>query len=149
MIHTDLYAAVAGLVAGLGSGILFQWVSARIPRVAFWTKAANLARSLVVFADDEDFLWRYGALLNLLLRYLGRQALIMALPLATVATFVMLVLPWLESRSHRNPAEGNSIPSRQITIANSDLRPKISDFAFFLPLCVGYGVAMIPSRRKA
>jgi hypothetical protein len=71
------------------------------------------------------------------------------LPLATVATFVMLVLPWLESRSHRNPAEGNSIPSRQITIANSDLRPKISDFAFFLPLCVGYGVAMIPSRRKA
>jgi hypothetical protein len=147
MIYTDLYAAVAGLVAGLGSGILFQWVSARIPRVAFWTKAANLARSLVVFADDEDFLSRYGALLNLLLRYLGRQALIMALPLATVATFVMLVLPWLESRS--NSAVGNSIPSRQITIANSDLRPKISDFAFFLPLCVGYGVAMIPSRRKA
>jgi hypothetical protein len=86
-------------------------------------------------------------LLNLLLRYLGRQALIMALPLATVATFVMLVLPWLESRS--NSAVGNSIPSRQITIANSDLRPKISDFAFFLPLCVGYGVTMIPSRRKA
>jgi hypothetical protein len=147
MIHADVYAVVAGLFAGLGSGILFQWVSARIPRVAFWTKAANLARSLVVFADDEDFLWRYGALLNLLLRYLGRQALIMALPLATVATFVMLVLPWLESRS--NSAVGNSIPSRQITIANSDLRPKISDFAFFLPLCVGYGVAMIPSRRKA
>jgi hypothetical protein len=148
MMHPDLYAVVAGLVAGSGSGLLFQWVSARITRVDFWPKAASLARSLVVVADDEDFLSRYVALLNLLMRYLGRQALTMALPLATVVTFAMLVLPWLEGRSNPNLGEGDSIPSRPITIGNSDLRPKTSDLAFFLPLCVGCGVAMIPSRRK-
>jgi len=147
-MHPDLYAVVSGLVAGLGSGLIFQWASARIPRVDFWPKAANLARSLVVMADDEDFLSRYGALLNLLMRYLGRQALTMALPLATVAAFAMLVPPWLEGRSNLNLAQGNSIPSREIMIATSDLRLKTSDFAFFLPLCVGCGVAMIPSRRK-
>jgi hypothetical protein len=148
MMRIDLYAVVAGIVAGLGSAMVFQWVSAWIPRVDFWLPATNLARSLVVVGDDEDFLSRYGALLKLLMRYLGRQALTMALPLVLVATIAMLILPPSAERSNPRAADRGSFARPHVMLKNSDLRPKASDFAFFLPLCVGYGVAVILPRRK-
>jgi hypothetical protein len=147
-MRIDFYSAFAGIVAGLGSALLFQRISARIPQVDFWLPAANLARSLVVMGDDDDFFSRYGALLKLLIRYLGRQALTMALPLAIVAVFAMLVLPRLEDHSDPRPATANASLPSPTRLESSNLRPRASEFTFFLPLCAGYVVALIVPRRK-
>jgi hypothetical protein len=122
-MRIDLYVVVAGVVAGCGSALLFQWVSARVPRVDFWLPAANLARSLVAVEDDGNFLSRYGELLKLLGQYLGRQVLTLALPIGAVATVAMLILPQLADRSAPPPTNADFVPERQVAIQSRDIRP--------------------------
>jgi hypothetical protein len=110
-MRIDLDVVVAGVAAGWGSALLFRWVSARVPKVDFWFPAANLARSLVADADNENFLVQYAELLKLLARYLGRQVLTMALPIGAVAAIAMLVLPALPARSLPRPDPHDSLPS--------------------------------------
>jgi hypothetical protein len=160
MIPIDFSALIAGIATGLGSALLFRWVSARIPCVDFWRPAAILARSLTDL-DEENFLSQYGQLLKLLGRYLGRQTLTLALPCAVVATTMLLILPRLTERSDPSLArqetpvvEGFSRPAAQ-SIRPSPVSEWISlsglkgsDFAFLLPLCVGHGVGFVLTRRK-
>jgi hypothetical protein len=124
-MRIDLYVVVAGIVAGCGSVLLFQWVSARVPRVDFWLPAANLARSLVAIEDDGNFLSRYGELLKLLGQYLGRQVLTLALPIGAVATVAMLIVPQLADHPNPRPADGGSFPLRDVMPQNSEIRSPV------------------------
>jgi hypothetical protein len=126
-MRIDLYLVVAGVVAGCGSALLFQWASARVPRVDFWTPAANLARSLVAVEDDGNFLSRYGELLKLLAQYLGRQVLTLALPICAVAIVAMLIVPQLADRSVPPATKSDFVPERQVALRNRDIQPTSQD----------------------
>ena len=117
-MRIDIYATVVGISVGLGSALLFRWISARLPPVDFWRPATSLARSLLFTADVERFFARYGELLILLGRYLWRQALVVALPVGAAVVVLMLALPDLAERS-------------------------VLSLASLLPVCVGYGVAIL------
>ncbi len=105
--------------------MLFRWLSARLPRVDFWLPAANLARALVAVEDQGDFLSQYGALLKLLVRYVGRQALTMSLPLLVVATIAMAVLPQSAAHSTSRPGESDPPAPRQAARANDGVRTAV------------------------
>jgi hypothetical protein len=126
-MRIDIYLAVAGLVAGCGSALLLQWVSARVPRVDFWLPAASLARSLVSIEDDGNFPSRYGELLKLLAQYLGRQVLTLALPIFAVATVAMLILPQLADRSTSRPKNADSVPASEVAIQDREIQPASQD----------------------
>jgi hypothetical protein len=150
MVSIALYSALPGIVVGFLSGWLFQWVSARIPRVEFWRPAVNLARSLLTVGDDDQFFVRYGQLLRLLVRYLGRQVLTMALPVVTVAMFFLLVLPALGHAAEQLAADRTQRPpsSHEMVIGDWTGLAK-SDLVAAALLSVGFGAALLVPRRRA
>jgi len=149
-----LLAAIAeGLVAGLIAGVLFQWVASWIPRVEFWQAAVNLVRSLVAIGEDDDFFARYGDLLKLLVRYLGRQAIVASLPIAVV-TCAFAFLPQLEQRSwdvarhlHRQVAArapAGGIAGQRSRTAHLHTAQVTS----LVCACVGSGIGMALLRKR-
>jgi hypothetical protein len=162
-MRIDPYLALWGTAAGVGSAILFRWVSARVPRVDVWLPAAQLARSLVALEDDGAFLSRYGELLKLLIRYLGRQALTLALPCVVAASVAMLVLPsGQHSRDNLAPASESDReqPLLVLRASSRSLPPSPgsgpilplawneSEVVFVAFLCVGSALGMAPLPRK-
>ncbi len=153
MNATDLAVIGEGLTAGLVAGVLFQWVGARIPRVDFWKPAAALARSLVEIRDEDDqFFARYGQLLKLLARYLGRQAVVIALPLVVVSG-ALLLLPPSEVDSSTNTAnlERPREPAPRATAAGFAswvAPPRSVEVTSLICVCVGSGIGMSVSRKR-
>jgi|HubBroStandDraft_6_1064221.scaffolds.fasta_scaffold804984_2 hypothetical protein len=148
MAQIALYSALPGILVGFVSGLLFQWGSSRIPRVEFWSPAVNLARSLVTLGDDDLFLSHYGQLLRLLVRYLGRQFLTMALPVVTVGLFFLLILPPLSHGSEGSQAQPSRASSPAMLIGDQ-IGLRKSDLVAAALLSVGFGAAFLVWRSRA
>jgi hypothetical protein len=93
----NLIAAAEGIVLGVVTAAIWRSASAKAPRVEFWAPVADLARSIAGGGDERDFLRQYGRVLQLLARYLGRQALILGVSFLPVTLFVMLLVPYLHA----------------------------------------------------
>jgi hypothetical protein len=149
-----LLAAIAeGLVAGLIAGVLFQWVASWIPRVDFWQPAVNLVRSLVAISEDDDFFARYGDLLKLLVRYLGRQAIVASLPIA-IASCAYAYLPRLEQQSRAVARHVHrEVAARAPVGAAGGLRSwtthlQTVQVTSLVCACVGSGIGMALLRKR-
>jgi hypothetical protein len=152
MNATDLAGIGEGVATGLIAGVLFQWVGSRTPRVEFWRPAAALARSLVAIREDDDFFARYGELLKLLARYLGRQAIVIALPVAVV-TCALFFLPQAEARSlplveRLFPAEAQAPVGAAAGISSWMAPLQTAEFTSLVCVCVGSGIGMSLWRKR-
>ncbi len=150
----NLAAIVGGLAAGFFAGVLFQWVASRMPRVDFWQTAATLARSLIAIREEDDFFARYGDLLKLLVRYLGRQALVIALPVVVVTAFALLVLPAAEARAWPGAGRLQCPVARAPVVATAGLwswtaQHQSVEVASLVCVCVGSGIGMSLSRKRS
>jgi len=96
-MSSNLIAAAEGIVLGAVTVVIWRSASSRLRKVEFWTSVADLARSLVGGGDEREFIRQYGRVLQLLARYLGRQALILGLSFLPVTLFVMLLVPHLHA----------------------------------------------------
>ncbi len=149
----NLAAIAGGLAAGFFAGVLFQWVASRMPRVDFWQTAATFARSLIVIREDDDFFARYGDLLKLLVRYLGRQALVIALPVVVVTAFALLILPAAEARAWPGTGRFQRRAARAPVVTCAGLSSwnawhQTVEVTSLVCVCVGSGIGMTLSRKR-
>jgi hypothetical protein len=117
----NLIAAAEGIVLGAVTILIWRSMSARVPRVEFWGAIAELARSLLGGGDEREFLRQYGRVLNLLARYLGRQALILGVSFLPVTLFVMLLVPHLHEAEVSTAIDRESAAVGRIQYASDNL----------------------------
>jgi hypothetical protein len=116
-----LIAAAEGIVLGAVTILIWRSVSARVSRVEFWGAIAELARSIVGGGDEREFLRQYGRVLNLLARYLGRQAVILGASFLPVTLFVMLLVPHLHEADDSMATDSESAAVGRIQYASNNV----------------------------
>jgi hypothetical protein len=112
-------ATAAGLVLGILAALIWKGVSARMARTEFWASFTLLTSSLLATdGDHHDFLRHYGQLLRLLIRYLGRNALLVVSSSMPVIFCLWLLPPSVMENDHRQAQHHQAkYPPQPVTLS--------------------------------